>query len=63
VKTLCTLEVDVRAVPQAAFELRNGKRGAFYEVRYNLALCFGPELIFSFRHEDTVVGSVVSKYN
>ena len=62
VKTLCTLCVDVRALPTEAFQLRRGKKGQYYEVVYNLALRFGPELTFAFRYGDKVVGTVSAQY-
>jgi hypothetical protein len=63
VTTLCDLSVDLRALPDVAFQLNNGDRGQYYEVVYNLALRFGPELTFEFRYGERVIGKVAAQYN
>jgi hypothetical protein len=63
VKTLCNLPVDLRALPKNAFVLKNGNRGQYYQVVYNLALRFGPELTFEFRYGETVIEKIVAQYD
>lgn len=63
VQTLCNLPVDLRALPKAAFKLKNGDRGQYYEVVYNLALRFGPEVTFEFRYGELVIGKVAAQYS
>jgi hypothetical protein len=63
VHTLCNLPVDLRTLPEVAFNLKNGDQGQYYEVIYNLALRFGPELTFEFRYGEAVIGKVAAQYH
>jgi hypothetical protein len=57
---LCTLTVDVSSLKP--LERRFGSRGFYYEVTYELAVLFGPELVFGLLRNGKVMGSVVAKY-
>ena len=61
VKTLCTATVDVSVLKP--LERKFGKAGFYYEVSYDLAACFGSELIFGLVHEGKVMGHVTAKYS
>jgi len=40
-----------------------GKSGPYYEVVYELAVNFGPELLFGLVHKGRVMGQVAARYN
>jgi hypothetical protein len=40
-----------------------GPQGFFYEAAYELAACFGPELLFGMVHDGYVLGVVAAKYS
>jgi len=54
--------VDCRALPSAAFQLKKGNRGRYYEVIYNLGLHFGPELVVTFCYQGEVIETIAAQY-
>jgi len=64
VKVLCSLPVNHRKIPAAAFKLKTGKTGQkYYVVSYELELTFGSELLFKLVHEGQVIESVTANYD
>ena len=61
VKTLCTADVDVSVLKP--LERKFGSRGFYYEVSYELAACFGSELVFGLVYNGKVMGCVTAKYS
>lgn len=62
VKLLCEITVDLRDLPQKAFELRYGEKGQFYQTKYDLGLTFGAELVFTFLYNEKVLGRASTRY-
>lgn len=54
------MTVDVSSLKP--LERKFGSRGFYYEVSYELAVSFGPELVFGLVRQGRVMGSAVAKY-
>jgi hypothetical protein len=44
------------------FERKVGPRGPYYTVYYDLAMDFGPELLYGFVNEGRVMAQVTARY-
>ena len=62
-KTLCSLRVNLRDIPASSFSKRQGPKGAYYHVGFELGFVFGPGgMEFKFIHKGKVIGFVNSDY-
>jgi hypothetical protein len=62
-KSQVKLTVDLKNLPQSAWEVRKGVNGSYTRVRYDLGLAFGAGGIeWRFLYEGKVMGSVMSDY-
>jgi hypothetical protein len=60
---LCSLSVDLKELPERAFQKKVGWKGVYYKVNYEIAMTFGTELEFKFLWEGDVKGVVKANYN
>lgn len=60
---LCSLSVDLKQLPERAFQKKVGWEGVYYRVGYEIAMTFGTELEFKLLWEGDVKGIVKAKYN
>jgi len=57
------LTVDLKNLPQSAWDIRKGVNGAYRRVRYDLGLAFGAGGIeWRFLYKGKVMGSVTCDY-
>jgi hypothetical protein len=49
------IEVDLKKLPEGAFSLYKGKKGEFYQVKFDLALVFKSIVIVKFMCGDEVI--------
>ena len=65
VTPLCDLSVDLRKLPADAIQERNGSKGRYYRVDYDLGVTFGASgrLEFKFLYQGEVMGLVEYHYD
>jgi hypothetical protein len=62
VRSLCTVDIDLRKLPQGAIKrCENGTR-QYFEAQYDLGLTFAGELQLKLMYEGTVIGGGTSSY-
>ena len=62
VKPLCEVEMDLRELPEEAFERVTGSDGVYYSITYELAIKFGPMLEFQMLYKGKEYGKAIAKY-
>ena len=63
VKQLCKMQVDLKQLPDGAFQLRSGPHEEYYRVSYTLGVTFGQELVSEFLYLNEVMGRASAKYS
>lgn len=61
VQSRCSVESDLSSL--RPFALKQGRKGSYYEVEYDLGVTFGPELEFKLVHRGRVIGRAVGSYD
>ena len=60
---LCDLSVDLRKLPANAITEKNGPKGSYYRVDYDLGVTFGAAGIeFKFLYQGRTIGYVEASY-
>lgn len=62
VKRLCTLELNLKDLPDGAFTLFKGPKGEFHQARFDLAIKFDSVVTLQLMHGDIVVRRQTSEY-
>jgi hypothetical protein len=63
VKPFCEVQVNLRDLPEEAFERVTGSDGVFYSITYDLAMKFGSMLEFQMLFNGIEYGKVTAKYH
>jgi hypothetical protein len=63
VKRLCTIEVDLKKLPEGAFVLYKGKAGNFYQTGFDLVLVFGSVVLLQLMYGHQVIVEQSVKYD
>lgn len=61
-KRLCTLELNLKDLPDGAFTLYKGTQGEFHQAKFDLALRFDSIVTLQLMYGDTVVRKQTSEY-
>jgi hypothetical protein len=62
VATICSIDVDLRKLPVAAFKKSTATGVTLYIAEFELAIAFGPVMEFRLLYQKTLMGSAVAHY-
>jgi hypothetical protein len=62
VATICSIDVDLRNLPVAAFKKITADGQTTYSADFELAIAFGPVMEFRLLYQKTLMGSAVAHY-
>jgi len=62
VRRHCTLELDLKNLPEGAFKLYKGSKGEFYQAKFDLALIFEGVVTLQLRYGNAMLQKQTADY-